>query len=127
MAFIVDVSSRNPLRRLPPELREMIYKFALILPVKSEEVSTFYNKKTRSLKSTPRKLCPSPSFLAALRVEPYLYSEALNVFYQINSFPLTGETYHSFMELKTPALALIKNLKIYLSYHFPFFKHGNAI
>jgi len=104
----------------------MIYNFALLNPVdeidkekliKEPSNSNKYNKKTPiSFQKASKKLRPAPEFLAALRADPELYSEALVVFYKINTFPLTKDSFVIFKDLKKPALELIQRVNIFIEF-----------
>jgi hypothetical protein len=69
-----------------------------------------------SFQEPSKTLHPAPELLAALRADPLLYSEALVVFYKINAFPLTKDSYVIFNDLNKKTLALIQRISIFLTY-----------
>jgi len=88
----------NPLCRLPPEIRNLIYIHSL--SPKDEWQGNLCN--------TPDRLV----ILSLLRPVTTLYEEALAVFYNVNSFILNGETFPTFKKLNTKAISSIRNLVI---------------
>jgi len=114
---------QNDLRRIPPEIRVMIFECVLCIAPFSTMI--LYN--TRRLRprpsqagppSTPIRAPPSftllstPNLLAALRPTPDLYGEALEVFYAINRFSLDITSFRRFMQLRVAAVKLIRFLEI---------------
>jgi hypothetical protein len=107
----------------------MIYNTALLNPVdeqyeefKLETPLVTRKRKDKNwhstyfyLQSPSKTLFPAPVLLAALRADPQLYSEALVVFYKINTFPLTKNSYIIFNGLNTQTLALIQRISIFLT------------
>lgn len=85
----------NALRRVAPEIRDMIFKYVL------------------TLRSRPRT---SLSLLAALRTVPELYYEALEVYYKVNTFLLGVKSFRGFSRLKAGAVQLITQMRIVLMY-----------
>lgn len=72
---IPSTTSECTLHRLYPELRIQIYKLAMIIDAKTKA---------------------GPPLLAALRGDKKLYAEALDVYYSVNTFKMTGNNFRSF-------------------------------
>ena len=87
--------STNALRRVPPEIRRMIFKYCLKRNVNAKRHTT-------------------PSLLAALRAAPGLYDEALEVYYKINIVVLTPMTYEGFCHLKLQTVKMVRRIVVVL-------------
>jgi hypothetical protein len=85
--------STNALRRIAPEIKTMIFEYAL------------------KMSSQPRPYS-SPSLLVALRAVPDLYNEALEVFYKINTFILDVGSFTGFSRLKLEAVKLVRKVAL---------------
>jgi hypothetical protein len=92
--------SSKALRRVAPEIRSMIFKYAHLLPDPPVHQRPY----------------PVPFLLPALRATPDLYNEALEVYYRINTFALNVETFRGFKNLKIETIKLIRNMYIIFTY-----------
>ncbi|KAE9381214.1 hypothetical protein N431DRAFT_551368 [Stipitochalara longipes BDJ] len=83
--------NKNPLYKLPPELRQEIFR-PMLIP---------WNGKT-------------PNLIKALRADQKLYHEALEVFYKQNLFKLHRANGWSFGDMTKEAVLSIEKIKIYV-------------
>jgi hypothetical protein len=98
--------SPNALRRTPPEIRSIIFEYALYSPVKE------YPRLpgSRSDKDRVSKMRKISGLLAALRPDPDLYGEALEVFYKVNRFILDLHSFPSFCMLGVESVKSIQQI-----------------
>ena len=91
------------LHKLPAEFRDNIFKLTMLM----ETISMPARQRHR------RPVQVTPPLLIALRCDPYLYEEALAVYYQINTFKISKNNFNSLRNDLSPAmLGLIRNLHI---------------
>jgi hypothetical protein len=95
----LQIAARNPttsLRCLPTEIRDMIFENILTLPQ-----LTYLEKQPES-----------PAIIVALRPNPELYQEALQIHYKRNTFRITSNNFAAILKLKTPYLGSIRSLMV---------------
>lgn len=87
-----EAPSACTLNKLYPELRVLVFKHAFLVEPGSNV---------------------TPPLLAALRADKKLYTEAMEVYYSINTFSLTGKNTYSWVYHKSDSSKrLIKNLMV---------------
>ena len=112
--LISNIENSHPttLRRLPVEIRVMIYRLGL--KIEQPDRALGFRRGVRFY-----YVWVAPTFLKALRSDQALYAEALKVYYEINEFLLVPNTFvfDEFRnELGETALSLLRNLKVDISY-----------
>lgn len=95
----------NTLRKLPPEVRVMVFDMSL-------ELESHPPSKCANPKESSNVTKKQPALLAALRPDKDIYPETLVIFYNINTLGLDGQTFGRLRYLNTAALQLIKNVTI---------------
>lgn len=87
-----------PLEKFPAEIRIMIYRLLL------------HRKKSDPCRRQPH---PVLNLLQALRADPTLYKEALQIYYQVNTFVLWSKSLESFKDLSGKVISYIRTLDVY--------------
>jgi len=98
-------NSFNSLRRLPPEVRITIWKMSMALVDQSPLEGD-------SFKQSLAVIREQPAILIALRPDSNMYSESLQIFYDVNALRLHGSTFGRLRCFSTATLQLIKNVSI---------------
>jgi len=99
--------SPNKLKRFAPEIRNVIFEYALRLPITL--IPKGFDATDENRATTIKEV---PTLLAALRAAPDLYEEALEVFYRSNRFILDIDSFRNFCRLKGKTVQLIRNLYV---------------
>lgn len=107
--------AENPLWKVPSEVRALIFAQSFLHWNYDNEFEAIMDGIFSSSSHHNDKSKPVPSLLAALRVVPNLYSEALEVFYEVNTFSLSKQTYVGFNNLRVDTIKLIQNLYIVIT------------
>ncbi|EPE31775.1 hypothetical protein GLAREA_11857 [Glarea lozoyensis ATCC 20868] len=110
-APVLNTSSHNShlltLRMFPTELREIIFKHALLL-IPPAPRATHFEYCTVSVQDP----APTPTLLVALRGDAELYHEALRAYYGVNTFTVTNTSYVYRLELKPSTIAYIQHIRV---------------
>lgn len=82
------------LRYLPTEIRDMVFEYLLTFP------------KVTYLEQQPK----TPAIIVALRPEPKVYDEALQIYYKRNTFRITSHNFESVQQLERTYISSVRDL-----------------
>ena len=100
----------NEFRKLPVEVRRIIWKFAVVNTREMSYLAYIYEKLGNKANRMPTMR--QPSVIAAVRPDEDLYWEVLEAYYAINMIFLNNYTMDHFLGMSAEALLLIKKLTI---------------
>jgi hypothetical protein len=111
----MDVAGQTPLRRwrfrladLPPEIRILIFTEYLECEIQRDTEFAKVYEKDKGLKT--------PELIKALRPDMKMYTEALDVYFDLSTFTISSNNDSKFKYMRQQTLERVRSLEIWYGY-----------